>query len=248
MIKEAIDKIIELSAPVFSTHGGLEYSDKSLRLIQPPQPGAVEVSTLQGLVDLHASDLDKIQAANVLVHITGPTSVELSSNETDSYAHRRVWARATYPTGACKTFPFGAFLDPEQFIIAAQVNFQRVLIEKDDGSMAKDLDYVLKIAGAISAGKERTNVDDGISQTVQMKAGVTLKQEETLRPIVNLAPYRTFAEIDQVVSRFIFRASGNENGAKLALFEADGGRWRLDAVAEIKRWLDGKFGTTPIVS
>jgi len=81
-----------------------------------------------------------------------------------------------------------------------------------------------------------------------MKAGVTLKAEETLRPIVNLAPYRTFAEIDQVVSRFIFRAQGNENGAKLALFEADGGRWRLDATAAIKSWLSGKFGNSPIIS
>jgi hypothetical protein len=114
--------------------------------------------------------------------------------------------------------------------------------------MAQDLDYVLKIASAISAGKEQTNSDDGISQTVQMKAGVTLKTTETLRPIVNLAPYRTFAEIDQVLSRFIFRAHGDEEGAQLALFEADGGRWRLGAVAAIRSWLAGRFGDTPVIS
>jgi hypothetical protein len=222
-----------------------------LILITTPEEKTVEVSTLQGLVDLYAGDIDKIKSDSILVHVTSPTTVELVSTESDLYARRRAWARATYPK-ACQQFPFGQFLEPEKFIIAAQIGFQRVKVQNEDGSYAKDLDYVLKIAGAISAGKERTNVDDGISQTVQMKAGVTLKLEETLRPIVNLAPYRTFAEIDQVLSRFIFRAHfrahGDEEGAELALFEADGGRWRIDAVAELKRWLGGKFGTTPIVS
>jgi hypothetical protein len=77
---------------------------------------------------------------------------------------------------------------------------------------------------------------------------VALKAEETLRPIVNLAPYRTFSEIDQVVSRFIFRAHADAEGAELALFEADGGRWRLAAVQAIATWLSGgKFGDSPIV-
>lgn len=247
MIKEAIEKVLSLAPPTITTFNSLEYSDKPLTLMVTPHAHTIEVSTLQGLVDLYAGNIDAIKAAAILVHVTSPTTVELVSTDTDLYARRRAWARATYPK-ACVQFPFGQFLVPEKFIIGAHIGFQRVKIENDDGAMAKDLDYVLKIAGAISAGKERTNVDDGISQTVQMKAGVTLKQEETLRPIVNLAPYRTFAEIDQVVSRFIFRAHGDEEGAELAIFEADGGRWRLNAVAAIVKWLSGKFGSSPIIS
>lgn len=245
---ETIQKIIDIAAPTEMEYVSRKYTSKPMHLVVPPAGQPVPVSTLQGLVDLYAADLNEVKSkSTVLVHITSPTAVQIISKDADPWERYRVFATAEYPK-ACQQFPCGKFLDPEEFIILAQICFQRVKIENDDGTMAQDLDYVLKIASAISAGKEQTNSDDGISQTVQMKAGVTLKTTETLRPIVNLAPYRTFAEIDQVLSRFIFRAHGDEEGAQLALFEADGGRWRLGAVAAIRSWLAGRFGDTPVIS
>jgi hypothetical protein len=245
---ETIQKIIDIAAPTEMEYVSRKYTSKPMHLVVPPAGQPVPVSTLQGLVDLYAADLNEVKSkSTVLVHITSPTAVQIISKDADPWERYRVFAVAEYPR-ACQQFPYGKFLNPEEFIILAQICFQRVKIENDDGTMAQDLDYVLKIASAISAGKEQTNSDDGISQTVQMKAGVTLKTTETLRPIVNLAPYRTFAEIDQVLSRFIFRAHGDEEGAQLALFEADGGRWRLGAVAAIRSWLAGRFGDTPVIS
>jgi hypothetical protein len=247
MISEAIDRVLELAPPNKVEFNGHEYYDKPLHILQPPLASAVVLTTLQGLVDLYEANLDGIKSTDVLVHVTSPTTVEIVSRETDSYGRRFVWASSKYPD-ACKPFPFGNFLDPENFTIKVQTSFQRVLIQNDDGTMAKDFDYVLKMAAKITAGKERVNADDGISQTVNVKAGVTLRAEETVQPIVNLAPYRTFAEIDQVVSKFIFRARGDERGAELALFEADGGRWRLSAVAAIADWLGNKLSGVPIIS
>jgi hypothetical protein len=134
-------------------------------------------------------------------------------------------------------------MDPESFIIQVQASFQRLLI--DD---AQDLDYVLKIASSISAEQVQSNEDDGIAQRVATKSGVVLKSEKVLRPIVNLAPWRTFAEIDQVMSRFVFRARIGSDSVNLALFEGDGGRWKLGAVSAIKAWLQPKFGTVPVIS
>jgi hypothetical protein len=247
---ETIQKIIDVAAPTEIDYISRKYTSKPVHLLVPPAGTPVPVSTLQGLVDLYAADLNEVSSkSKVLLHITSPWAVQMISKDADPWERYRVFAEAAYPK-ACQQFPYGKFLDPEEFIILAQVCFQRVKIENDDGTMEKDLDYVLKIASAISAGKEQTNADDGISQTVQMKAGVTLKTTETLRPIVNLAPYRTFAEIDQIVSRFIFRAHGDEEGAQLALFEADGGRWRLGAVSAIAAWLKAKFSGTavPVIS
>lgn len=51
---------------------------------------------------------------------------------------------------------------------------------------------------------------------------------------VYLAPYRTFAEIEQPVSKFVFRM---ESGPKAALFEADGGAWKNEAILKIKEYL-----------
>lgn len=243
MIKEAIDRILALAPPCIHTKGGLEYSDKGFILIEPPAPKAVECSTLQGLVDLYDEELDDAKAkGDIMVHITSPTSVALISRLSDEYGRRRVWARASYPD--TKGFTFGAWLDPESFIIQAQQHFQRVKIEGDDGEFVKDLDYVLGIASKISAEHTAENTDDGFSQRVAVKQGIALKAETILKPVINLAPYRTFAEIDQVVSAFVFRARVDGGVAKLALFEGDGGRWKLSAYSAIRAWLssDDAFG------
>ena len=248
MIKEAIDKVLSLATPNEILFNGHTFTDKQLTRLTPPEASEVKVSTLQGLVDLYDSDLDGVKsAAKVLVHVTSPVTVELVSKDADTYGRRHLWVRAQYPN-EIQRFPFGQFLNPENFVISVQAGFQRVLVEKDDGSMALDLDYVLKTASSISAGATQTSEDDGISQTVNMKRGVVLKGTNTLKSRVNLAPFRTFPEIDQILSQFIFRAQGDEQNIKLALFEGDGGRWRLNAVAAISAWLSDKFGATPIVS
>jgi hypothetical protein len=241
MIAEAIQKILGLAPPNEIEHEGLTYIDKTMHRLEEPIAKAVECSTLQGLVDLYANDLDSAKKTDDLfVHIVSPTEVELISSSSDLYGRRRVWATATYPKG-CNTFPFNAFLDTEKFIIQAQTGFQRVMVQKDDGSYAQDLDYVLRIASGISAEAIQTADDDGISQRITARSGVVLKDQQNLKPRVNLAPYRTFAEIDQVLSGFVFRAQQDAGGVKLALFENDGGRWRLDAVAAIKAWFSGKI-------
>jgi hypothetical protein len=248
MIKEAIDRVLALAPPNIHTVGELEFTDKKLELIYPPSPKAVECSTLQGLVDLWAGELDDAHSkGDLLCHIHSTTTVGLLSRESDDHGRRRVWAEATYPE--CKGFPFGAWLDPEQFIIGAQANFQRVKVEADDGSFVKDLDYVLQIASKITAENAADNQDDGFAQRVAVRQGIALKAETVLKPLVNLAPYRTFAEIDQVLSTFVFRARVDGGTAKLALFEADGGRWKLGAYSALKTWLAAKFGDkVPVIS
>lgn len=243
---DAIGKILGLAPPNMQSFGDLHYTDKPLTLIYPPSPEAVECSTLQGLVDLFIADLDDVKPENVLVHITSPTSVELISKDSDDYGRRRTWVKAEYP--GCESFKFGAFLGPESFLIAAQQGFQRVKIENEDGSFKLDLDYVLGVASKITAENATDHEDDGFAQRVAVRQGIALKAETVLKPTVNLAPYRTFAEIDQPLSQFVFRARIGGESVQLALFEGDGGRWKLGAVAAIKAWLSPKFGDVPVIS
>lgn len=249
MIKEAIDRIIQFAAPNQIEKGGLLYVDKGMHLLREPVADPVEIQTLQGLVDLFDGQLDDMaKSGDVLFHVISSTSVEIISRETDDCEQRRCWARSTYPK-LVKTFPFGTWLDPESFIIGVQAGFQRVKIENEDGTFAADLDYVLKIASNITAEAIDTSEDDGIAQKVAMKRGVVLKEQTNLKPRVNLAPYRTFAEIDQQLSQFVFRARVGENSVNLALFEADGGRWHLSAISAIGMWLSGKISQkVPVIS
>ena len=51
---------------------------------------------------------------------------------------------------------------------------------------------------------------------------------------MTLTPYRIFNEVEQPSSQFIFRINSMAN---LALFEADGGKWKLDAINNIAAYL-----------
>jgi hypothetical protein len=248
MIVEAINKILALAPPSIQKFGDLQYSDRSLQVITPPQPIPIQSMTLQGLVDLLDNDFEDVDLAKVFLHIESPTEVSVISKESDGYGRRREWATAKYPQ--FEGFKFGVWHKPESFIISAQQHFQRVKVETASGELVHDLDYVLGIASKITAEHTAENSDDGFAQRVAVKQGVALKAETILKPMVNLAPYRTFAEIDQVVSQFVFRAKyeGDSGGALLALFEGDGGRWKLAAVAAIKAWLEAEETTVKVIS
>ena len=249
MLAEFVTKILGLSPPNTPKFGDLDYTDKPLTLIVPPAPQPVSCSTLQGLVDLWEGELDNAKSeGHLLLHITSPTEVDLISRKADEFGRRRVWAKAKYPE--LKGFGFGAWMDPESFIIQAQQHFQRVMVQNEDGSYVRDLDYVLKVASHITAENAVANTDDGFTQRVAVKQGISLKSEITLQPLVNLAPYRTFAEIDQVLSQFVFRAKVENGSARLALYEGDGGRWKLGAVKAIAKWFHAEFddGSVPIIS
>jgi hypothetical protein len=248
MLVEFVSKIAALAAPNYLKVGDLEYADKEMKLIKPPIPDVVEVTTLQGLVDLLNGKLeDAKQGPDLFVHIEDPLNVSLISRESDEFGRRQVFATAQYPK-ECPTFAFGTWHTAENFIIACQQGFQRATIQNDDGTFAKDLDYVISTASKISADSSVSNEDDGVTQRVNVMSGVTLKTSATLQPRVALAPFRTFAEIDQIVSTFVFRARVQNGIVQLAIFEGDGGRWRLAAVAAIKAWLANQISASPIIS
>jgi hypothetical protein len=249
VITEAINRIIQLAQPNQIEHAGLMYTDKGMHLLKDPIADPVEISTLQGLVDLYNGQLDDMaKDGDVFFHVISSTSVEIISRETDDFERRRCWVRATYPK-LVTPFRFGQWMDPESFVIGCQAGFQRTKIENEDGTFAADLDYVLKVASNITAEAIDTSEDDGIAQKVAMRRGVVLKEQTNLKPRVLLAPYRTFAEIDQQLSQFVFRARIGGDSVNLALFEADGGRWHLSAIAAISEWLNEKIaGKVPVLS
>lgn len=83
-----------------------------------------------------------------------------------------------------------------------------------------------------------------------------MQQDTVLPNPVELAPFRTFIEVNQVVSPFIFRArtakedrsdSSKVTDIEFALFEADGGAWEIEAKQRIKEYLEISFKDTGVV-
>lgn len=54
---------------------------------------------------------------------------------------------------------------------------------------------------------------------------------------VKLRPYRTFAEIEQPQSSYVFRIQDSDRGPSFKLVEADGGLWKNATMKKIKEYL-----------
>ncbi|MED2748846.1 hypothetical protein P4307_32370, partial [Brevibacillus porteri] len=101
-----------------------------------------------------------------------------------------------------------------------------------------DRDLMLKLVGNVKEEAVNTIGDDGVSQSVVAKMGVaTVGNVKVPNPVL-LKPYRTFVEVEQPESNFIFRM---RKGPECALFEADGGAWKLEAIDNIKEYLTAEL-------
>lgn len=229
MLKECIDRIVALAMPTISKIEGRQYSDKSLVPILDPLDDSETVSTLTGFVELIKHSINGHQGAECYIHVESPQIVSLNEYICNDWGKRQRHLKAELP-GVMQSFQYGQFIGQEAFIIGLMSLF-------DD---THDRDALVKQVSSIEGNDVDISEDDGISQRVTTKRGLALKEQEIIKRIVRLAPYRTFREIDQPVSEFIFRVKKTDDGPKLALFEADGGKWRLEAVQSIKCWLEAR--------
>lgn len=94
------------------------------------------------------------------------------------------------------------------------------------------------LASNIVNTQEATFSDNGTTQQAVMKTGITTKDNVLVPNPVNLIPYRTFLEVEQPASDFVFRVSEGRGGAPVfKLVAADGGVWKSQAVANVKAYL-----------
>lgn len=113
---------------------------------------------------------------------------------------------------------FDQWMDMESFVIQLKTCF----VETDN------LNKLVAIVSSITDESKVSMEDDGFGLKVSQVSGTTIKKPEEfqINPIVRLAPYRTFTELAQPESRFLLRV---RDGGKMALYEADGGMWKLEA-------------------
>jgi hypothetical protein len=71
-----------------------------------------------------------------------------------------------------------------------------------------------------------------------MKTGITTKENVLVPNPVHLIPYRTFLEVEQPGSDFVFRVSEGRGGAPVfKLVAADGGVWESQALENVRNYL-----------
>lgn len=237
MLKEFLEKIEAMAASRLHTIHGRDYVDGTVELVvPPPSVKTFEVHTLAGLAQAIRARLDEIDNSDWIVQVLDHATVQVMGRETDAYGRREMLLRVTLKD--VETFPFGRFIDREEFVIGLLSRFV------PDAS----LDELVKLASTLTAERVELAEDDGISQRTTVKQGVTLKDRVTVKCRVLLRPYRTFREVEQPVSEFVFRLRSVDGQVPTcALFEADGGAWKLEAAATIKQWLEAQNLNIPVV-
>jgi hypothetical protein len=226
LIKEALQYLFQQSEPHVQTLHSLPFTDKNLTLVAPPISPAVSVETLGALVKLCESGIDGAKPEDLFAQVKDESTVHLAAINSDRFGRRATYVLA-HMANPCP-FRFGQFFPPESFVIALQSQFV------DDPS----LKGLLALASSLTAENVAVAEDDGIAQSATVRQGISLKTNRKIEPKVKLRPFRTFREIEQPASIFLFRLQSREGQPpSCALFEADGGAWRLEAVESIGTYL-----------
>lgn len=211
-----------------------------------PEPVPFAGPSLTSLVAYAKSEtvtalLDKLSGGEVCelnALVCSPNKVELVVPMVGPQRQRLVLMTCTMEK---PDFMFGHFRPLEDFVVWVQSRFVSTA----------EAERVLKFTGGLNAGLAADIEDDGVTQKVTTRKGITRAGSESFKNPVGLAPFRTFTEIDQPVSPFMLRVKQQKDGeditAVATLIEADGGAWRTEAVAGIGEFLRENMPSDVIV-
>lgn len=202
-------------------HNGFKYSNRILNQMPEDEPTVFSTKTLASLVELILKEHSHNSLNDLIIHVDSPTRVNVHTVLRGHLDRFNLYsASAELPQ-----IPLGSFRDVEEMNILLKSAF--VQTETCEKLIAK--------LGSITEEAVKQTSDDGISQKVVAKTGIATVGNITLPPIVSLAPYRTFIEVPQPEGEFLLRL---QQGPKAALFEADGGAWKMAARKNIKQYFE----------
>lgn len=233
MIKEALQYIASLKEEAMGIitkeiDGETYIKMNGVERIENDHCYCMDFNTLEAMLDMISESINS-SAFNT------PLMVRVTGNKVDVFsAMDRFMTRNHIATSKpdTPTIKLNRYMPVEEFIIQLQTCFE----EDENCNKSKLLSFVSKLSSEVKVEIE----DDGISQKVTSSTGTAVKHSEsiTLPPIVRLKPINTYPEIDQVETIFLLRV---DKDGDVALFEADGGRWRFEAQRRIVEYIDERL-------
>lgn len=225
-LKDAIDRIVELATPfTLETRSGHQFCSTYLHEVQPEVelPARYSVDTLEALVKLIRTEGIN-HSPRLYVRVDSARRVMVDT----TYTHKEYAEFSRLPL-------YEAESDVPSISVDESISQERAIVELQSLYAATpDRDYLLALLSRIDVSQGVSSVDNGISQEVSVKTGAVLKEQQTVKPIVHLQPYRTFLEVEQPASDFLLRL---DKEGRPALYVADGGAWRLEAKRNIAAYL-----------
>lgn len=203
---------------------GRKYANTALQAVKDPVPERIMMGTLQGLVDF-VNNVDH-GLGDIFIHVLGPDAVSIVGKLTENFLDRPTFATAIYPSR-----PNYSWVPIEEFIIHLMTSF----VQNDERNS------LIKLLSSLRSESSLTLADDGISQQVEAKSGIAKIENVVVPNPAILKPFRTFHEVEQPSSPFVFRLRKSDSGGiTCSLFLADNEGWKIEAVDRIKTWLKDK--------
>lgn len=225
-LKDAIDRIVELAKPyTITTDDGHRYCSADLCEVKPEVelPVRYLVDTLEALVKLIRTEGIN-HSPRLYVRVASARQVMVDT----TYMHKEYAEFSRLPL-------YEAVSDVPSISVNQSISREKAIVELQSlYAVTPDRDYLLALLSRIDVNQGVSSVDNGISQEVSVKTGAVLKEQQTVKPIVHLQPYRTFLEVEQSASDFLLRL---DKDGRPALYEADGGAWKLEAKRNIAAYL-----------
>ena len=234
MIKEALQYIASLKEDAMGIvakeiDGETYIKGQGVRRIENDHCECMTLNTLDALTIMIVEAIKgNMLNLPLMVRVTGNTVDVFSAMDRFMKRDHIAQSRPDVPT-----IRFNRYMPVEEFIIQLQTCFE----EDENHNKTKLLAFVSKLSSEVKVEIE----DDGISQKVTSSTGNAVKHSEsvTLPPIVKLKPMNTYPEINQVETMYLLRV---DKDGDVALFEADGGRWRFEAQKKIAEYIDERLG------
>lgn len=211
---------------------GETYANKNLvRYGAPKRANAIEASSLSSLVDYIEHCSEEFKDQKLIIQIENPKRVSLISF-LDKERKRECLFECRAQTA---DFQFDKWYDQERFMIEVQANFLK----------NEDLDLIMKLAGNVEKRNNTAFSDDGRTQVVSASVGVASKADVIVPNPVTLIPFRTFQEVEQPESKFVFRI-GDKEEPLFKLIEAENGVWKNTAINSIKAYFYECLAEMPV--
>lgn len=199
-----------------------------------PVPDGIQFYTLKGLVDYINENTEGLipdDGTRLILQVVNESSVALLSQPSKNKKVRNVIA---YANAHVPRIEFERYMDIE--------SFNTMLLSKFLDTKSRQT--LFSVVSSLTKEQNLNAADDGVSQVVTVKQGVSMASNVKFKNPVPLTPMRTFTEIEQPESNFTMRV--NED-AKCALFESDGGAWKNVAVENIKNYLQLNIENSAVV-
>ncbi len=201
----------------------------------PPAASSLGVSTLTAVTSYLRDNRDALDLKKaVFAHIESPNQVSIVGTL------RGDRTREEFLIAKCSDLAddlLGRWRPREEFQIQLMTRF----------APNDQLDELVKLVGNIHSGATRKVTDDGVSQEVTVQKTVGSVERRKLGGRFSLRPHRSFPEIEPTEQVFLFRIKDTGTDISCCLFEADGGRWKVPAIAAIAEYLVESGLPVPVI-